>query len=34
VQVELRCATLPLIGAIAEHYRFVTFDDSGACSRR
>jgi hypothetical protein len=33
VRVELRCATLPFIGAIAEHYWFVTFDPSGACER-
>jgi len=33
VRVELRCATLPFIGAIAEHYWFVTFEDSGACER-
>ena len=33
MQVELRCATLPFIGAIAEHYWFVTFDDAGACER-
>jgi hypothetical protein len=33
VRVELRCATLPFIGAIAEHYWFVTFDDAGACER-
>lgn len=33
MRVELRCATLPFIGALAEHYWFVTFDDSGACER-
>ncbi len=33
MRVELRCATLPFIGAIAEHYWFVTFDDAGACER-
>jgi hypothetical protein len=33
VQIELRCATLPFIGAIAEHYWFVAFDDAGACER-
>ena len=32
--VELRCAPLPFIGAIAEHYWFVVFDGAGgACSR-
>jgi hypothetical protein len=33
VRVELRCATLPFIGAIAEHYWFVAFDGEGACER-
>ena len=32
--MQLRCATLPLIGAIAEHYWFVVFnDDAGDCRR-
>src|ERR1700704_1310613 len=32
--VQLRCATLPFIGAVAEHYWFVVFDEAtGACRR-
>ncbi len=33
VVVELRYAPLPLIGAIAVHYWFVTTHDSGECHR-
>jgi hypothetical protein len=33
-RVELRCATLPFIGAFAEHYWFVVFDEEkGECER-
>ena len=32
--VQLRCATLPFIGAVAEHYWFVVSDEStGECER-
>jgi hypothetical protein len=34
MRVELRCATVPFIGAIAEHYWFVVFDSrTGDCER-
>ncbi|MFN2645483.1 MAG: DUF3750 domain-containing protein [Burkholderiales bacterium] len=32
-RVELRYAPLPFIGAIAVHYWFVVYDESGACHR-
>jgi hypothetical protein len=32
-RVELRCASIPLLGWLAEHYWFVVFDESGACRR-
>lgn len=33
MNVELRYAPLPLIGAIAVHYWFVVRDDAGGCHR-
>src|SRR3954469_20705484 len=34
MRVQLRCATLPVIGMVAEHYWFVVFDDdAGSCER-
>lgn len=31
--VELRCAALPFVGAVAEHYWFVVRDDAGRVER-
>jgi hypothetical protein len=33
LRAELRCASIPFIGALADHYWFVVWDDQGRCER-